>query len=56
MYKSICLKRERPETDDFAIKTYLVVKKKYFVEISILKLSLHILAFQNIPSIFNFFQ
>ena len=29
------MKRERPETDDFAIKKYLVVKEKFFVEISI---------------------
>ena len=29
------LKRESPETDDFAIKKYLVVKEKYLVEISI---------------------
>ena len=28
------LKRERPLTDDFVIKKYLVVKEKYLVEIS----------------------
>ena len=61
------LKLERPETDDFAIKK-LVVKEKYLVVVSvfqeimrhffgyknILKMSLHIPAFQNIPSIFYF--
>ena len=30
-------KRERPETDDFVIKKYLVGKDKYFVEISLLQ-------------------
>ena len=60
------LKREWPETEDFAIKKYLVVKKKYysiFQEITLavtlkknLKMYLHILAFQNIPSIFKFFS
>ena len=29
------LKRERPETDDFEIKEYLVVKEKYLVNISL---------------------
>ena len=29
------LKRERLETDDIAIKKYLLVKEKYLVEISI---------------------
>ena len=29
------LNRKNPETDDFAIKTYLVVKERYLVEISI---------------------
>ena len=29
------LNRERPETDDFAIKKYLVVKKKFVGEILI---------------------
>ena len=49
------LNRERPETDDFAIKKYLVVKEKYLVEISIfLKMSLIILAFQNISGILFF--
>ena len=29
------LKRERPETDDFEIKEYLVVKEKYLANISL---------------------
>ena len=33
------LKRERPETDDFAIKINRIVKEKYLVEISILQIS-----------------
>ena len=33
--KYICLTREKPETDDFAIQNYLVMKEKYLVEISI---------------------
>ena len=28
--KNMFLKRERPETNDFVIKKYLVVKEKYF--------------------------
>ena len=27
------LKRERPETDDFAIQKYLAVKEKYFLQV-----------------------
>ena len=30
MFKSIFFKQERPETDDFAIRKYQVVKEKYF--------------------------
>ena len=29
------IKRKRPETDDFAIQKYPVVKKEYFGEISV---------------------
>ena len=63
------LKRE-VETDDVAMKKYLVVKEKYFIcrnfnisrnakflrdHKNILKMSLHILAFQHILNIFNLF-
>ena len=33
----IIFKREKPETDDFAINKYLVVKETYLVEISLFK-------------------
>ena len=54
------LKQERTETDDFAIKKYLVVKEKYFQNFNIslcicMYMSLHNLSFQNIPSIFYSF-
>ena len=58
------LKRERPETDDFVIKKYLVVNEKYYNILrnysqtplqKFLNIYLHILAFQNIPSILYFF-
>ena len=63
------LKRERPETDDFAIKRYLVVKENFLIEISIfekimLSVSRHpyksflkclyIFAFQNIQQFLYF--
>ena len=57
------LKRERPETDDFAIKTYLVVKITSRKNVSRhplqkttknLKMSLHILAFRTFRALFIF--
>ena len=49
------LKRERPNTDDFVIKKYLVVREKYLVETILFQEITKILAdtpprFQNIPS------
>ena len=62
----MCLKRERTETDDFKIKqisgcegkilrrNFNISRNEKFFTI-FPKMSLHILAFQNVPSIFNFF-
>ena len=52
------LKRERPETDDFVMKKYLVVKEKHqtFLTVltdtlkKILKISYYIFAFQKVPN------
>ena len=57
------LKRERPETDDFPIKTYLVLKITSRKSVSRhplqktaknLKMSLHILAFRTFRALFIF--